>query len=29
MILDICHNYQESLKKEFHRAGVKNVECGK
>lgn len=25
--LDICHNYQESLKKEFLRAGVKNVEC--
>lgn len=25
--LDICLNYQESLKKEFIRAGVKNVEC--
>jgi nucleotide-binding universal stress UspA family protein len=25
--LDICINYQESLKKEFLRAGVKNVEC--
>jgi nucleotide-binding universal stress UspA family protein len=24
---DISHNYQESLKKEFIRAGVKNVEC--
>ena len=24
---DISHNYQESLKKEFMRAGVKNVEC--
>ena len=25
--LDVSHNYQESLKKEFIRAGVKNVEC--
>lgn len=25
--LDICINYQESLKKEFIKAGVKNVEC--
>lgn len=25
--LDICVNYQESLKKEFLKAGVKNVEC--
>ena len=25
--LDICLNYQESLKKEFLKAGVKNVEC--
>jgi nucleotide-binding universal stress UspA family protein len=25
--LDICINYQESLKKEFLKAGVKNVEC--
>jgi nucleotide-binding universal stress UspA family protein len=24
---DISHNYQESLKKEFIKAGVKNVEC--
>ena len=24
---DISHNYQESLKQEFIRAGVKNVEC--
>lgn len=26
---DVCTNYQESLKKEFLRAGVKNVECEK
>lgn len=25
--LDVCINYQESLKKEFIRAGVKNVQC--
>lgn len=25
--LDISHNYQESLKKEMIRAGVKNIEC--
>jgi nucleotide-binding universal stress UspA family protein len=25
--LDICHNYQESLKREFFKAGVKHVEC--
>src|SRR5690242_14876142 len=25
--LDICINYQESLKREFIKAGVKNVEC--
>ena len=25
--LDVSHNYQESLKKEFLAAGVKNVEC--
>lgn len=25
--LDVCINYQESLKREFLRAGVKNVEC--
>ena len=25
--LDICINYQESLKREFIRAGVKKVEC--
>jgi K+-sensing histidine kinase KdpD len=25
--LDICINYQESLKREFMKAGVKNVEC--
>ncbi|MEQ1678542.1 MAG: universal stress protein, partial [Chitinophagaceae bacterium] len=25
--VDISHNYQESLKKEFLRAGVKNVVC--
>ena len=25
--LDICINYQQSLKKEFIKAGVKNVEC--
>jgi len=24
---DICQNYQESLKKEFYKAGVKSVEC--
>jgi len=27
--LDVCTNYQESLKKEFIRAGVRNVECEK
>jgi nucleotide-binding universal stress UspA family protein len=27
--LDVCTNYQESLKKEFLRAGVNNVECEK
>lgn len=25
--LDVCHIFQESLKKEFFKAGVKNVEC--
>lgn len=25
--IDICTNYQESLRKEFYRTGVKNVEC--
>jgi nucleotide-binding universal stress UspA family protein len=25
--LDISHNYQESLKKEFYKVGVKKVEC--
>jgi nucleotide-binding universal stress UspA family protein len=25
--LIVCINYQESLKKEFHKAGVQNVEC--
>lgn len=27
--LDVCINYQQSLKKEFIRAGVKHVECEK
>jgi len=25
--LDVSHNYQQSLKKEFQSAGVKNIEC--